>query len=168
MQRAQAMEAQADLIDAQEAFKASKKDSDKLRSQAKIMIAEERLKGSLVTIEDQRRMLKAYNEVRLELQDQVRAEYPGGIEEAEPDNWKAVATYRVALSNVGYSQNLPHIPLKIEDKAQLGLDLKRLDLMAWQLVRDPKELEKLLPTPTEGVTDGQGLLARIRDGRPTH
>ena len=137
-QKVIAMEAQADLLDAQEMDE--HKEASKLRKQAAIMRAVNKLEGALVTIEDQMRQLDEFNKVRMELMAEVKAKYPLGIEQAEEDNWKAVAKYRYFKKAMGYSENLTHIPLPMDEQAKLGIEMESPDLMAWKLTVDQKGL----------------------------
>lgn len=134
-----AMEAQADLLDAQELNDGNA--SDALRKKAKIFRAETRLEGIYITLQDQARMVDEYNKVRLELQDKVRTKYPEGIEQAEPDNWKAVGEYWAFKKQVGANSNpLTHLPLDPKTKAQLGADTNMPELMAWYLVQNADDI----------------------------
>lgn len=145
--KAEALEAQAELLDAQEhkdRCNQYTKQSDKYRADARLMKAQNRLRGILVNIEDTMRQLDEFNRVRLELQDTVRAKYPEGIEQAELDNWKAVAQYRAFLENsTGQPQMLRHVPLPTEEKAALGVAFGKPELAAWQAVADSKQLQHI-------------------------
>jgi len=105
-QRVLAMEAQADLMDAEELINVAKKPSQKLRAEAKLLKAKTALTNCLVNIEDKKRCLSAFNEVREELKEKVESQYPEGIEQAEEDNWKAVARYRMYKKKLGLPQEL--------------------------------------------------------------
>lgn len=134
-----AMDAQADLAEAEELEET--KESQRLRKQAKIFRAKTQLEGIYITLQDQARMLDEYNKVRTELQDKVRSQYPEGIEQAEPDNWKAVGEYWAFKKQVGANSNpLTHLPLDPKTKAQLGADTNMPELMAWYLVQNGPEI----------------------------
>lgn len=162
-QKALAFEAEADLLDANAMPTDTR--AKQLRKKAAILRAELKITSALVTVEDQVRQIKSFDSVRLELKDKVKAKYPGGIEDAEEDNWTAVAEYRFLKKNMGYPENLTHVPLDIKSQTNLGLKLQSPDLMAWAMVTDRpllvelasqhEKLEKL-----EGSSHGeQGLLA---------
>lgn len=140
-QKALSMEAQADLIDAEELLEQADTKSKKLRAEAKILKAKNALRNTLVTIEDSMRQLDEFNRVRLELKDKVQAQYPEGIEQAEPDNWKAVAEYKIARQNIGYHEALHHIPLEIKEKARLGLKYNKPELAYWLSFKEKELLE---------------------------
>lgn len=145
--KAQAMEAQADILDAQEELATATKESAKLRLQAKIDLAQGRLLGALVTAEDQIRQLDEFTKVINELQDSVRAKYPLGIEQAEQDHWETIARYRIEKEHKKqFGQvSLDNIPLNPEYKAYLGLANNRKDMaVAFALqVEDKTKSEKL-------------------------
>lgn len=123
--RAQAMVAQADVLEWEQKLKDAYTAPDKLRFEGKLLLAKEQLLFLLTTVEDQTRMLDEYNKVRLELGPAVRAKYPEGIEQAEADNWKAVFEYR-ALKGDGHVQNIPLSPM---DKAKLGVQYGNAEAM---------------------------------------
>lgn len=141
-QKINAMEAQADLMDAQIEFEnAHAKNLDGgaarlLRAEAKILRAKSRLTNCLVSIEDSTRCLKAFNDVRLELKDKVEARYPEGIEQAEPDNWMAVAQYRALRQKSGHREMIQHVPLDPVTKAKLGMEADIPELVYWQALRE--------------------------------
>lgn len=142
-QHSSALEAKADLIDAEEAASKATKVSDTLRAQAKIQRAQARIKSCTLMVQDQLRMLDEYNKVRLELEPEVEMKYPLGVEQAEPDNWKAVAEYRALKSQFGGTKEpLTNIPLPSDMKAKEGLRLKRLELAAWDLVAEKENVQK--------------------------
>jgi hypothetical protein len=143
-QKAAAMEAQADLLDAEEDLARAINTPAKLRAEAAIMRAHGRLVTSLVTVEDILRQLDEFNKVRLELKKSVQAQYPEGIEQAEEDNWKAVMKYRHLKRSLGYGPELTHVPLAPEVKAQLGFELGRPELTAWLAIQDEKKALQLI------------------------
>ena len=142
-QKALAMEAQADLMDANEELKMAVGNSDRLRAEAKKIKAESKLESALVTIQDQMRMLDEFNKVREELEPEVTSKY-SCIEDAEKDHWESVAKYRHLKKQMGYSENLTHVPLDMDSKATLGLELQSPDLMAWAIVADQKKMATLV------------------------
>lgn len=140
----EAMLAQADLIEAQENLEKAVAPSEKLRAEASILAAQLKLENSLVNAEDTMRQLDEFNKVRLELQDAVRAQYPQGIEQAEADSWAAVARHRAVIENITHvPQNLRHIPLAPVDKALLGIETGKSELMAWLAIAKPENLKQL-------------------------
>lgn len=138
-QKINAMEAQADLMDAEDFLKSAEKPSDKMRGEAKVLRAKARLTNCLVSIEDSTRCLNAFNSVRVELKDSVETRYPEGLEQAEPDIWKAVANYRVLRSKVGHREMVQHVPLDPETKAKLGMESNTPELAFWQALREHDE-----------------------------
>ena len=115
--KARAKEAYADFIEAKREIELAKGEVAQLRAEAKFELAELAAFELLVSAEDTLRQLDEFNKVRLELQDKVRAQYPGGIEQAEPDNWAAVMQYRMATGG-----NLPSVPLPPDAKQKIGLE----------------------------------------------
>lgn len=139
-----AMEAQADLIDANDELVVANnggKASNILRAEAKVLRASNRLRDSLVNAEDLMRQLDEFNAVRLELKEKVQSQYPQGIEQAEKDNWEAVAKYRMAKKGLGYQEQVTHIPLDKESKARLGLRHGSPEMALWLAVSKEKEIE---------------------------
>lgn len=128
--KAQAMEAQADILDAQEELITAIKESAKLRLQAKLELAQGRLLSALTSAEDQMRQLDEFTKVINELQPSVRAKYPLGIEQAEQDHWEAIARYRIEKEQKQqFSRiSLDNIPLEPEYKAKLGYVNNRKDM----------------------------------------
>lgn len=145
--RSQAKIAQAELIEAEMQYeKVTKpnpvrflsylfnprlKKADLLKAEARLEIVNEKLLNFLTQAEDQMRMIDEYHKIRMELHDKVEAKYPGGIEEAEQDNWEAVYKYRMMKEMAGIrTERTDNIPLPPEDKARLGLQYKRMDSIA--------------------------------------
>lgn len=130
--QARAMEHQADLIEAQQTLEAEVlHPANKLRAEARVLRAQVGLKTTLVTIEDQLRMVDEYNKVRLELEPLVEEQYPEGIEQAELDNWTAVFEYRMHRQQAtGSLEHIANIPLPPERKAELGYKYHRMDAIA--------------------------------------
>lgn len=148
--RIQAMLSQADLLDAEEMPEETTQ--QKLRKQAAILKAKNALTNSLVSIEDLTRQINAFNEVRLELMNEVESKYPLGIEQAEEDNWTAKAKYKMLKNKFGFTENLTHLPLRKELKAKLGLENNAPEMAAWLSVTDPNRLEALI-NETKAISD---------------
>jgi len=142
-QRVLSMEAQADLMDAEERLQSAKKPSEKLRAEAAVMQANNRLMGALINVEDQMRMVDEYTKVITELAPIVEAKYPTGIEQAEEDNWKAVAEYRARRQAMGHNDNIHFVPLSPQAKAEVGLDYGRPELQLWTAIKDKEQVLKL-------------------------
>jgi hypothetical protein len=148
----QALEAEANLLDAQEALNLAKTKQEELRAKAAHLKASTALENSLVMAEDVKRQLDTFLKVASELQDKVRAQYPNGIEQSEPDNWKAVTEYRAHQQQVkGTSLHLEHLPMPKEVKAAMGLKLGMPELVGWFAVE--KNLEDRTP---------QGIAAALK------
>lgn len=143
---AKAMEAQADLIDSDIEIQSSNNRTSELRAQAKKIRAENSLVSALVQAEDTLRQMDEFNRVRLELQEKVRAQYPEGIEQAEPDHWRAVARYRFLKGN---QEQMSNIPMPVEEKAKLGVSYKRQDMFAPLIIEDERKAKELV-----GITHG--------------
>lgn len=133
-----AMDAQADLIEAKE--KKPETPAEKLRIDAKIIRAQTALVNALVNAEDTLRQMDEFNRVRLELKDKVRAQYPEGIEQAEPDHWKAVARYRTLK---GTPEMMSNIPMPIEEFARLGMEYRRPDMIAPLIIEDERKAKEI-------------------------
>lgn len=148
--KAQALEAQADLIEAQETLDFVTMKPQVLRAQAAHIKATAKLQNALVMAEDCNRQLGEFLKVVKELQASVRAKYPEGIEQAELDNWKATTRYRAAMQEIkGTPLHLEHLPLPQKEKAQLALDLNKAELAAWFMTehntgKTPKEITEAL------------------------
>lgn len=119
--KANAKKAYADYLEAKAEVANADNEIKKLRAESKLELAELSAMEQLVHAEDTLRQLDEFNKVRLELQESVRAQYPAGIEQAEPDNWKAVMQYR--LNNV--PATLSSIPLPLEQKQKIGLEFQQ-------------------------------------------
>ena len=143
--KANAILAQADLLDAKEDENKATKESDKLRAQGKALHAQEKLLSALVTIEDQLRQIDEYDRVRKELMPIVTKQYPLGIEQAEPDNWKAVYEYRMFKEQTpGMArERTDNIPLDPVSKAKLGYEHGRMDSIAPLAISDNVAAYKL-------------------------
>lgn len=129
---AAAMLAQADLLEARDDEGRALTPADRLRSQAKQIRAQTQLASQLTAVEDKMRMVRFYARKVKELGAKVEAQYPGGIETAEQDNWEAVARYRLEKEKTPglAKERLDHIPLPAERKAILGYASGRMDAIA--------------------------------------
>lgn len=144
-EKAMAMEAQARIYDAEEDLNAAVTKADKLRAQAKYDLACLDLDTCLVNVEDRKRMLSVYIQEISYLKPIVEAKYPKGIEQAEKDNWQAVAEYRMIKASVpgaGFQQ-LDSIPLHPVDKAKLGVHYGRMDAIAPVMLTNKEKLKEL-------------------------
>jgi len=119
---AQAMEAQADLLDGQEELKIAKKASDKLRAKAKIKRAECSLKSTLFSIKDTQKEMKCLYRLIRELEPEVKAKYDLDIDRAQPDIWKAKMRYHLHTGG-----RINNIPLPDKERVQLATKAKRYD-----------------------------------------
>lgn len=119
--KANAKKAYAEFLEAKAELSQADNEIKKLKCESKLELAELSAMELLVHAEDTLRQLDEFNKVRLELQERVRTQYPGGIEQAEPDNWKAVMQYR--LNNVPHT--LSSIPLPLEEKQKIGLEFQQ-------------------------------------------
>lgn len=131
---------EADLLEGKEELEKAKSPAEKLRAEAKIERATLRVANYLTQAEDLLRQLDEYNKVRLELAPRVEAQYPEGIEQAEADNWKAVAYYRYLKSE---HERMDNVPMSPEDKARLGFQYHRRDMVAPLIVSDGKKAKDL-------------------------
>jgi hypothetical protein len=145
-QKAVAKRAQAKLIRAEAKLANALSEADRLDAEADKEEAESQLASALVTVEDQMRMVKTYEQVRRELGPIVEAQYPEGIEQAELDNWTAVYKYRMeAEKTPGMARQLTfNIPLPPEEKAKLGIQYGRMDSVAPLLISDEKRAISLI------------------------
>lgn len=140
--RSKAKEAQADLLDAKEELAAAVKESQTLRAQSKIELTTQRIGEMLVGLEDSLRQLDEYHRVIKELQPMVRAKYPEGIEQAELDNWTAVAEYKALKRQMGSHEQMTYIPLPPEAKARIGIENGAPDMTAWYLIQHKDEVKE--------------------------
>jgi hypothetical protein len=132
---------QADYIEAKESLEKADTVSKRLRAEAQIERAESKMMGQLVTVEDLTRMLDEYNKIRLELEPEVMAKYPNGIEQAEQENWEAVARYRVIK---GGNERLDNLPISPERKAELAFELGRQDLLAAYFIKNEIKAREMI------------------------
>ncbi len=144
-QQAEAKLAEADVLEHEQlANSLHAMEHVKLRAQGMLERAKLRLTRARITIQDQLRMLDEYNRVYKELKPVVEAKYPEGIEQAEADNWSAVARYRAAIEeSTGQRQMLRHIPLDPKTKARLGIETDKPELVAWLATREMDALKQL-------------------------
>lgn len=154
--KAQAMEAQAELIEAETAKEVTDHPAQRLRLEAKILRATQALTNALVNAEDTLRQMDEFNKVRLELQDKVRAQYPEGIEQAEPDHWKAIANYRrMKEQTPGLPREvMSNIPMPADEKARLGVKFQRQDMVAPLIISDERKANEIAR-----LNHGKDLLA---------
>lgn len=134
-----AIKAQADLIDAKKRLKFWRhwwRKSYRLRTEALILQCERSISNILLMIEDQRRQWNAFNEVREELKDKVETRYPLGYEQAEEDNWIAVAEFKHMAEKTTKKENMRNVPLPPLLKAKLGYKYARYDMIAPLYVSD--------------------------------
>lgn len=142
--KAKAMEAQADLIDADLELIDCQYRPTRLRVEAKKIRALSALTSALVQTEDTLRQLDEFNKVRLELKEKVQTKYPEGIEQAEPDHWRAVARYRALKETPGMARELmTNIPMPLEEKARLGMEYKRPDMIAPLIIEDERKAKEI-------------------------
>lgn len=161
-QKAVAMKAQANLMDAIDLMKKVKKPSDKLRAEAAKTEAENSLRSSLITIEDQERMVDEYTKVINELGPEVEARYPGGIEQAEPDNWEAVAKYRAKLQKMGRESNPHFAVLDPFRKAEIGVETGTGELTAWLGISEERAIKEIAGGDIEKALEmRRGMIKRI-------
>lgn len=124
--RANAKRAYAEYIEAKAELAQADNEIKRLKAESKVELAELSALELLVHAEDTLRQMDEFNKVRLELQDSVRAQYPEGIEQAEPDSWKAVMEYRLSkLGMPGENYNFSSIPLPLEEKQKIGLEFEK-------------------------------------------
>jgi len=149
--KVRAMLAQADFMDAQDNLEYvlehdKTSASNKLRAEAKLMECTNNLGEILVQIQDDIRQLDEFTCVYKELQDEVRAKYPNGVEQAEPDNWRAVAEYRYLKSKTNDlgKADMAAVPLPMEEKAALGVRYQRADMMAPMIINDEHRMMQIV------------------------
>lgn len=162
-QKIRAMRCQADLLEAKKELDRSSssiEEHDKLRIQARIIEAQSNLSDALTQAEDLLRPLDEYAKIREELREEVMLKYPEGLEQAEPDHWRAVATYRFIKSQTpGHStQDMSSVPLPAAEKAQLGFEMNRSDMVAPLIITDEKTASELRDHyfKTKGLETGLG------------
>lgn len=145
LQKANALEARADLLEAEEELSTASTEPNKMRAEAKVLRAKQRLTSCAVNMEDSMRQLDEFNKVRIELKDKVEAAYPMGLEQAEPENWATVARYRASIERAtGQAQNLRHVPLDSQTKAEIGMRLHNGELLVHKSIEDPKGLQEMI------------------------
>lgn len=137
--RASLLDLEAELLEVEEMPEGKK--SQVLRKEAARMRAELKLKTTKIEIEDTFRQLDEFDKVRRELAPKVKQKYPHGIEQAEADNWKAIARLRQLKDP---KSNLSNIPLSDQDRWDLADEIGRMDLKAIKLVREPESMKKLM------------------------
>lgn len=140
--RANAKKANAELLEAKEDLRKAVTEIEKLKAQARLELAELNLFELLVTAEDTARQLDEFNKIRGELRESVRSAYPEGIEQAELDNWRAVAEYKAFLKQVGCASGpLNSLPLPSDEKAKIGVVSNNPEMAAWYLVQNKAKLK---------------------------
>lgn len=140
--RAQVMICQGNIMGYEKSLEVARREKDLpniLRNEGLLLLEKEKQLQFLITVEDQTRMIDEYNNIRLELQDKVRATYPLGIEQAEEDHGKAIFEYRAMKGD----QRVANIPLPPEVKAQLGIKFSNVEAMAPLALTDNKKFEQL-------------------------
>lgn len=149
-----AKKALADLKESEAKLAGDLTDWERLRAEAELEEAQCKIISCNIAIQDQMRMVDEFNQVRLELKPQVESQYPEGLEQAEFDNWKAVAEHRL---NQNRSSPMNNIPLPSETKAMIGQEYGRPDMKAALFIEDRKTFESL-----EDQYGKQRLLAEVR------
>lgn len=137
------MDARADQLEAEQLPEGT--EVQHLRKTAAVLRAKNKLTSALVTIQDSMRMLDEYDKVRQELEPEIEAKYPDGIEQAEPDNWRAIFDYRMIKGRTpGLAPaELSSIPMPLEQKAALGYQYGRFDAIAPLAVAQPEQCKQL-------------------------
>ena len=135
---ANAKKAQADYLESKIEWLEAKEPHTKLRCEGKMELAELALFELLVQTEDTWRQFDEFNKVRLELKPIVTAQYPEGIEQAESDNWHAVAQ-AWAMRKLTGAGTLGHIPLPANDKEKLAQIYKLPELSIAKIVENKPE-----------------------------
>ena len=167
-QEIQSMEAQAELIESQSMKKYAFTKAKKLKAEAAIKKASMKLTNALVSIQDLKRQLHAFDKVRLELQPVMDSKYPNGFEQAQKDIWKAVYDYRANRRKLGSVERLDNIPMDKYTKAELGIINGFNDELSWLLAsEDGKEILKSIDK--NGSLDRNDLLSyigKVKDNKP--
>lgn len=170
-----AMRAQADLLEGEEELKKSKRwfgtRPQELRAQAKINQAKAQMLRCSVDAEDRGRMAKFYYKKIKELKPIVESKYPQGIEQAEADNWEAVARYKNLKDKtpgLGMGrERMDHVPLSPEHKARLGIEFGRPDMQAPLLLSDANRKQLTHPAKpriSEVKKEEPGITTQANDG----
>lgn len=133
--------AQADLIEAHERLEKAVTAAQRLRAEAEVGEATDKLHSALKTISETQELLAEADQVISRLKPMIREKYPEGIEQAMPVIWKGVARYQSMLRRMGFSVNLAHIPMEKHEKARLGMQTKDGDLCAWLVAEHWDEIE---------------------------
>lgn len=138
--KANSMIAQADLLDAKKEYEIAIEHSQKLRAEAKILRAEEKLFCNLVQMQDSMRILDEFTKVYYELKPIIDKKYPNGIEQSEPDNWEAVLKYRIAKNKMHDSNFVCHVPMDKYKKAKIGLNYGAPEAAIWLATSDEEKI----------------------------
>lgn len=143
--RANAKKSYADFLEAKAKLEKAQTEIEILRATAEVELSELSALELLAHAEDVLRQLDEFNNVRLELQERVRAQYPGGIEQAEPDSWRTVMKYRLLKTGVpGALNDTTSVPLPFEEKFRIATEIKdRPDLAAPLLLSNLEKAQEI-------------------------
>lgn len=148
-QRYTAMEAKADLIEANEKLESARSEAEKLRYSAAVGKAKSKLRRALDQVQDSMRGLDECLKVKAELEPAVLAQYPQGIEQAEEDHWRTVFEYRAQKQALaGLQSPVDSVPLRPELKAALGQQYHRAEAILPGLIEGVVQL----PAPEQTTT----------------
>jgi hypothetical protein len=123
----------AKLIRAQRALQGATNEADKLDAEANLELANLEMMSAYDCAVDLKAQLDEFQAVANELQDEFRKKYPEGLEQAQPIVWKKVLHYRL-MTNIDPKP----IPLPQEQKANIGAESGRMDLIAAYAVSNPQ------------------------------
>jgi hypothetical protein len=135
--RANAMQYQADYLDAIEMPENT--ESERLRKEAKLLVSKNAVTRSLVEVQGLMSELEELDSVRRELEPIVMTRYPEGIEQAELDNWVAIAKYR----QIKGEKRRDNLILPPEVKAELGIYMNNPEMFAPLMVNKEEEIRSL-------------------------
>lgn len=151
-----AKKAYADFLDATEKLKTAKNDAEALRFQAELELAELGVFELNVQAADTERQLKAFERIKAKLGPDVKATYPDGIESAELDNWRVVAEFKaLKQSSTGKLEDLTVIPLPLDEKAKLGMQLAHGEMAIAEVLRNKKTIEIAFGGDTKKFLDSK-------------
>lgn len=114
---------------------------------AKVQMAENSLLECLVHSKTLHKNVSEFNKVRLELQDEARRRFPGGIEQAQPEIHRERAELRAKRKALGYNEHLHHVPLDPHAKAELGLKYNAPELTMYLEAENRAEVAALGGVP---------------------
>lgn len=140
--KAEMMKAEADLLDAESAKRKAWTKSSKLRAEANLMMAKNRIVSLKVTLGEQATMLDEYLSVAAELKPEWESRFPGGIEQAEAEHWETYGKYLLEKRKHGYAQDVTHLPLDPIAKAKLGLKYSAPELKLFLKHEDESFFDK--------------------------